>query len=238
MTLPDRVREMPPHWANETIRPFDEDLCRDSLPFVRQRYWCDAGSINVFRIVGTRHPDYKNMSWRWMIENGKRMPENLALHETNPGYYLETSRKSPEMTYITMDGLDFYVSTDGNHRSAIARFDFHYRGITTLHGVSIEDVRVDWLMFECFQRILACLEERRLPYQVTPVSKKLTREDTAGWMLETFLPRIRIRGTGNEIFLENVSQAEQWLNTLPEADSERKSSRKTGIFARFLGKGT
>ena len=153
-------------------------------------------------------------------------------------YYLETSKKSPEMTYITMDGLDFYVSTDGNHRSAIARFDFHYRGITTLHGVSIEDIRVDWPMFECFQRILADLEERRLPYQVSPVSKKLAREDTAGWMLETFLPRIRIRGRGNEIFLENVSQAEQWLNTLPEADSGRKSSRKTGIFARFLGKGT
>lgn len=95
-----------------------------------------------------------------------------------------------------------------------------------------------WPMFECFQRILADLEERRLPYQVSPVSKKLTREDTAGWMLETFLPRIRIRGRGNEIFPENVSQAEQWLNTLPEADSGRKSSRKTGIFARFLGKGT
>ena len=228
-TFLDRIREMPPHWANETIRPFDEDLYRDSLPFIHRRYWCDAGSINVFRIVGTRHPDYKNMNWRWLIENGKRMPENLALHETNPDYYLETSRKIPEMTYITMDGLDFYVSTDGNHRSAIARFDFHYRGITTLHGVSIEDVRFDWPMFGCFQRILALLEERSLPYQVAPMSKKLTREDTAGWMLETFLPRIRIRGMGTEIFLENVSQVEQWLNTLPEADPERKSSPTLGL---------
>ena len=236
MNLPDRIRDMPPHWAGETIRPFDEDLFRDSLPFVRRRYWCDSGSVNVFRIVGTTHASYQNKTWDWMIKNAKKISSNLKEYEWNPDYYLQTTKKG-DISFVTFDGLDYYIM-QGNHRSTIARFDFHYRGLTTLHGVSIEDVRIDWPMFECFQRILAHLEERHLPYQVATLSEKLTREDTAGWMLETFLPRIRIRGMGTEIFLENVSQAEQWLNTLPEADSGRKSSRKTGIFARFLGKGT
>ena len=86
MTLLDKARSSPPHWANDTIRPFDEELYRDALPFAIRRYWCDSGSVNVFRVVGTRHPDYRNMNWRWMLGNGKRMTENLALHETNPGW--------------------------------------------------------------------------------------------------------------------------------------------------------
>ena len=60
MTLLDRIRDMPPHWAGETIRPFDEDLFRDSRPFVRRHYWCDSGSVNVFRIIGTIHASYPN----------------------------------------------------------------------------------------------------------------------------------------------------------------------------------
>ena len=159
MTLLEKVRSSPPHWANDTIRPFDEELYRDALPFAIRRYWCDSGSVNVFRVVGTRHPDYRNMNWRWMLGNGKRMTENLALHETNPGYYLETVRKVPEMTYLTLDGLDYYVSTDGNHRSTIARFDFHYRGLTTRHGVTIEDVRIDWDLFRAYREIVGLVEE-------------------------------------------------------------------------------
>ena len=211
MTLLEKVRSSLPHWANDTIRPFDEDLYREALPFATRRYWCDSASINVFRIVGTRHPDYRNMSWRWMLENGKRMTENLALHETNSGYYLETVRKTPEMTYLTLDGLDFYVNTDGNHRSTIARFDFHYRGLTTLHGVTIEDVRIDWDLFRAYREIVGLVEEGILACVVTPLSEKLSREDTAGWMLETFRTGIRIRSKGTEQVFETADQARSFL---------------------------
>lgn len=216
MTLLEKVRSSLPHWANDTIRPFDEDLYREALPFATRRYWCDSGSVNVFRIVGTRHPDYRNMSWRWMLENGKRMTENLALHETNSGYYLETVRKTPEMTYLTLDGLDFYVNTDGNHRSTIARFDFHYRGLTTLHGVTIEDVRIDWDLFRAYREIVGLVEEGILACFVTPLSEKLSREDTAGWMLESFRTGLRIRSKGTEQVLETADQARSFLRERTE----------------------
>ncbi len=216
MTLLQKVRTSPPHWANEAIRPFDEDLYREALPFVKRRYWCDSGSINVFRIVGTRHPDYRNMSWRWMLENGKRMPENLALHATNPGYYLETVRKVPEMTYITLDGMDFYVSTDGNHRSTIARFDFHDCGTTTLHGVTIDDVRIDWDMFRIYREIIDLIEGGVLSCFVVPFSEKLSREDTAGWMLETFRTGLKIRSKGTERILEDAQTAQEWIRERAE----------------------
>ena len=216
MTLLEKVRSSPPHWANNTIRPFDEDLFRDALPFVTRRYWCDSGSVNVFRIVGTRHPEYRNMSWGWMIEHGKRMPENLFLHGTNPGYYLETGRKIPEMTYLTLDGLDYFVNTDGNHRSTIARFDFHNRGLTTLHGVTIEDVRIDWDLFRVYGEIVGLVEEGILAGFVAPFSEKLSREDTAGWMLETFRTAIRIRSKGKEQILETADQARSFLRERTE----------------------
>lgn len=222
MTLLERVRQSPPHWVQETIRPFDEDLYRESLPFVKRRYWCDSGSVNVFRIVGTRHPDYKNMSWRWMIENGKRMSENLELHRTNPVYYFETTRKIPEMTYITMDGLDFYVSTDGNHRSAIARFDFHYRGLTTLHGVSIDDIRIDEDMFRFYRNLKKVQEERFLPWIVSSESETISREDTAGWMLETHRIRIRVKTPGKEWLFEDPEAGGVFLASLSAAADKGK----------------
>ncbi|WP_150113927.1 hypothetical protein [Leptospirillum ferriphilum] len=209
MTFIEKVLELPPHWANDTIRPFDEELYREALPFVTRRYWCDSASVNVFRIVGTRHPDYRNMNWGWMIEHGKRMSENLALHGTNPGYYLETGRKLPEMTYITLDDLDFYVNTDGNHRSTIARFDFHYRGLTTLHGVTVEDVRID-------REMIRLLEEGILSGFVAPFSEKLSREDTAGWMMETFRTGLRIRSKGTEQVLEKADQVREWIRERTE----------------------
>ena len=221
MTLLDRIRDMPPHWAGETIRPFDEDLFRDSRPFVRRHYWCDSGSVNVFRIIGTIHASYQNKTWDWMIKNGKKISSNLREYGENPDYYLQTTKKG-DISFVTWDALDYYI-WQGNHRSAIARFDFHYRGITTLHGVSIEDVRIDWDLFEGYRKISRLIRENRLPLLAAPVSKKLSREDTAGWMLETFSVRIRIEDAKGETFLDNVETVGEFLRkNTPSAPGKRR----------------
>lgn len=228
MTLLDKVREMPPHWANETIRPFDEDLCRDSLPFARRHYWCDSGSVNVFRIVGTTHPTYQNKTWDWMIRNAKKISSNLMEYEKNPGYYLQTAKKG-DLSYITMDGLDFYIG-QGNHRSTIARFDFHYRGITTLHGVSIEDIRVDWPLYECFQRINQLVKGGITSCSVSSKPEVLSEERFSGGSLDTLLPQICIREKGEELILKNTEEAEMWILERKEA-LDRK--RKPSLFERL-----
>lgn len=155
-----------------------------------------------------------------MIENGKKISSNLREYERNPDYYLQTGKKG-DISYVTMDGLDFYIRT-GNHRSAIARFDFHYRGITTLHGVSIEDVRVDRELFEGYRKISRLIRDLRLPLSATPVSEKLSREDTAGWMLETFAVRIRIEDAKEQTFLEDAEAVADWIRTQTPAVPERK----------------
>ena len=224
MNLPDRIREMPPHWAGETIRPFDEDLFRDSLPFVRRRYWCDSGSVNVFRIVGTTHASYQNKTWDWMIKNAKKISSNLKEYEWNPDYYLQTAKKG-DISFVTLDGLDYYIR-QGNHRSAIARFDFHYRGITTLHGVSIEDVRVDWPMFRLYREIVRKQEEHVLPWGLFRESELLSREDTAGWMLETYRIGIRVKTPEKEWRFETPEAGEDFLASVVGTGGRRGGKKK------------
>jgi hypothetical protein len=156
-----------------------------------------------------------------MIQNGKRISGNLREYERSPEYYLQTVKKG-DISYVTMDGLDFYVSTDGNHRSAIARFDFHYRGLTTLHGVSIEDVRIDRELLGGYRKISRLIRERKFPLTATPVSEKLSREDTAGWMLETFNVRIRIENASEQTFLDDAEAVEDWIRKQTPAVLERK----------------
>ncbi|MGL3709479.1 hypothetical protein ACSYAY_01245 [Leptospirillum ferriphilum] len=209
MTLLEKVRESPPHWANDTIRPFDEDLFREALPFATRRYWCDSASVNVFRIVGTDHESYKNKTWLWMLENGQRIFSNLREYEKNPEYYLKTGKKN-DLSYVTMDGMDFYIR-QGTHRSTIARFDFHYRGLTTLHGVTVEDIRIDRQMYRMYRELKKMQEERFLPWVFSHESETLSREDTAGWMLETYRIRIRLKTPGKEWIFEEADAVRNFL---------------------------
>ena len=224
MTLIDKVRSSPPHWANDAIRPFDEALFREALPFPVRRYWCDSASVNVFRIVGTDHESYKNKTWAWMFTNAQRISSNLREYEVDPNYYLQTVKKK-DMVFQTLDGLDYYIR-QGNHRSAIARFDFHYRGITTLHGVSIEDVRVDWPMFRLYREIVRKQEEHVLPWGLFRESELLSREDTAGWMLETYRIGIRVKTPEKEWRFETPEAGEDFLASVVGTGGRRGGKKK------------
>ena len=224
MTLPDRIREMPPHWANETIRPFDENLYRESLPFARQRSWCDCVSVNVFKIVGTDHDSYKNKTWDWMIKNAKKISSNLKEYEWNPDYYLQTVKKK-DMVFQTLDGSDYFIR-QGNHRSTIARFDFHYRGATTLHGVTVDDVRIDQEMFRLFRELVKRKGEHCLPWEISCESELLSRGDTAGWMLETYRIGIRVKTPEKEWRFETPEAGEDFLASVVGTGGRRGGKKK------------
>jgi hypothetical protein len=185
-TILDRARRDPPHWSNDKIKAWDENEFRRLEPFVKMEYWSDQGSINVFRVVGTQHWDYRGKSWINFLETGKRMNINLGLHAKKPEYYVKTERKRPMMYYVTLDGLSFYVSSDGNHRTGIARFDFHYRGLTMLHGVSINHYHVDWEFVRLCQQLTDACREQAIPATLQAFKESLQREDTAGWKLDHY----------------------------------------------------
>lgn len=78
--------------------------------------------------VGTDHPQYAGMTWLELLERGKRMDINIPLLEKNPGYYTQAEQQHAGMSFVSTDGIHWYVSADGNHRSCLARFLFHLQG--------------------------------------------------------------------------------------------------------------
>lgn len=182
----DRVQREPPHWANDSIVAWDERRFNQLEPFVVSDYWTDQGSVNVFRVTGTQHWDYQGKSWLDFLHGGKRMEINLNLHAKNPRYYQLTERKRPMMYYLTFDGLSYYVGSDGNHRTCIARFDFHYGGRTMLHGVTLCHYQVDWVFFERYKQLKEVCQERSIAANLQPFKKGVRREDTGGWKLDHY----------------------------------------------------
>jgi len=187
VALKAEIRRHNPFFINQEIQFLTvEELCSVE-PFIFETIWEDNGSINVFLVQGTKHPDYQGMTWLEFLEKGKRMKSNLELFDANPDYYLNTEHKLPTMSYLQIDGGPLYVDTDGNHRTCIAKMFFFLKGLTMLHGVSIVRHRLDYPAWPADREAMdihrGLLERFRF---VRPVRKKLSREDTGGWMRETF----------------------------------------------------
>ena len=225
--LRDQARAQPPAWAGEKIQRWDEPRARALAAFVTRDYWTDQGSINVFRVIGTEHIDYQGLSWLEFLERGKRMDQNLALHAANPGYYRETGRKVPGMYYRSLDGLSWYVGADGNHRTCLARFDFHGRGQTMLHGVTLSHTVADLELFVLYERLREVCLERRLGERIEPHRELLRREDTAGWKLDHTLVSLQMSAPDGDTRLLDAQAARAQLRAL-EAPPRRRWWRIAG----------
>ncbi|MBU9819886.1 hypothetical protein J1782_08300 [Rahnella sp. BCC 1045] len=186
-----KIDARPPHWAGEVILSWDAEKLYKYRDFVRHSYWTDRGSINVFCVKGTDHPDYQGLSWQAFLHKGKRMDINIPMMERNPDYYLGTEAKKPGMYYNSYNGLDWYVGSDGNHRTGLARFLFYERQLTHLHGVTLNHYVFDDELLATYCAIQT--EVRRQPeagyhWELTSGTQHVSREDTAGWKTDHFMP--------------------------------------------------
>jgi hypothetical protein len=231
------AKQFPPHWSDQAIAAWDENLMLEVMPFVTSHYWSDRHSINVFSVTGTAHPDYIGLTWRQFLEQGKRMPVNQNLLQANPAYYLDTGVKHPSMLYVSLDGKRWYVNGDGNHRTCLARFFFEkltmfgFQSQTMIHGVHVDDYRVDWRLFDLYKRINTLLRSgtTRDGGRIECVREHAGREDGPAWKLDTYIPRIRYTRANGETALLDQEGARALLGRLT-----RQSSRK-GLFGGVFG---
>ncbi len=163
--------------------PFNESLI-DLFSTVRE--WQDGIRLDLELVKGSVHPDYAGRSWLWLLENGKRMDHNLCLLIENPVYYFEETKKLPAMSYLAV-GNAYYVYTDGNHRTCIARFLFQLLGLDpVLSGVEVVRKEIDIEALRAFEK----LKSRGASVMVS--RKKTAREDGAGWMREHYMLRFSV----------------------------------------------
>lgn len=195
------AKQNPPHWANETLAVWDKEKQQAMEPFLTSKFWGSAQSMNVFRVIGTDHPDYQGKSWLWLLENGKRMVGNQRELQRNPGYYLEVTKKQPEMSYISLDGQRWFVYCDGNHRTCLARFAHEFWGRNEIHGVELFDYRHDLELANLYEQLLDVNEERQLQLRLTTAQRTVRRDDNPGWMQEYYEPRVVVRPVQREAII-------------------------------------
>lgn len=179
-----------PHWSNDVLLSWEQLFTPEKQAFLTHHYWTDSGSVNVFRVVGTDHWDYQGKTWFGFLTSGKRMQRNLQALEDNPSYYLQPVRRQPSIHYNTLDGLDYYVGTDGNHRTCIARFFLAESQQSQLHNVTINHYKIDEAFLQSFQRLRDLIHQARLPIVLEPARQTLGREDTAGWKMDRYAPSL------------------------------------------------
>lgn len=192
LSLADSLR---PLWATEQILRFDDEKFRSLSPYVSSHHWQAEGSLNVYRVIGTRHPDYPGMTWREFLERGKRMATiNRPLWEQNPNYYEGTGLKEPRMGFITLDGVNWYVDDDGNHRTCIARFHFAKGGRSGwFHGVGLADWRFDTEFGAALESARKISDDRRCDLELEHKLRCVKREDGPTWKLDHFENRARLK---------------------------------------------
>ncbi|MCK7066539.1 hypothetical protein L8P91_10055 [Enterobacter bugandensis] len=225
----DRVDRNLPAWAEHQIKAWDLIAFRQAEDFITHHYWTDKGSINVFRVVGTDHPQYAGMTWSELLLRGKRMDINIPLIEKNPGYYTDVSVQHTSMSYVSLDGIHWYISADGNHRSCLARFYFHLLGhsVTQLHNVSLSQYRTDTAFMSVCQavsQLAPALRQKGVYLTLTARRLPVSREDTPGWKLDTFRTEVSVTldnvASGDDIRTFELHSATEAQQLLRQMESE------------------
>ena len=187
-----RSRAAPPYWSGERLQLFPQDRFAAMAPFVLTHRGCDDAPLNLFQGVGTRHPDYTGMTWLEFLERGRHMPANRQWWADNSGYYTEPGRKWPAMSFISLDGTDWYVDADGEHRTCIARFDFDHRVLRTLTGLSLTDWRFDEVFKERMDRLTDLIRNRRIQIEIEHRKALVERSDNPGWKLDRYVNTLQV----------------------------------------------
>lgn len=222
MELIERVELEKPHIAEDIILELTDNELKRAEQFSSSVSWVQSSSVNVFDVCGTLHPDYCNKSWLNLLQNGKRMKENLRLLNENTGYYCETKYKS-QMAYIKIDDK-IYIGRDGNHSTCIAKFLFFFEGITTIHGVTVEEYNIDDAFEAAYGQLHHIIERYNLPWRAEVCRNIVSRSDTAGWKRDTIELSAFIRNYKSGY--ETQLSSEQILYLISESENP---------FKRFIG---
>ncbi|WP_434986923.1 hypothetical protein [Vreelandella zhaodongensis] len=220
------LASMPPDWSLEPIKPWEAVYSRDASAFVSREYWTDTGSVNVFRVVGTMHHQYQGKTWLQFLLGGKRMQHNLQRLMDNPGYYLHPVNRRPKIDYYTIDGLDYFVGSDGNHRTCLARFFLDQEGKSQLHEVTVHHHHLDQAFFNVYRSLQGSIREHHVAKVIWPDRRLLGRDDTAGWKVDRFEPFLMCRDleTGQEMELNQ----EQALDMTLDLEANRRQVKLQG----------
>jgi hypothetical protein len=152
---------------NDTILSWDKAFPSSKQKFVVQENRKEKQTVNLSKVVGTHHQTYAgNMTWRELLNSGQRMqgPDGwISKVDKNPKLFSESSMPYHDIHYGTVDGENYYIIGEGNHRTTIAKFLFALQGVEPLlQGVTTTTYTVDWKACEAHENCLQTIERKKL----------------------------------------------------------------------------
>jgi len=110
--------------------------------------------IEISSIIGTEHADYgMRKNWISMLYFAKRMHLVLEKYKENPDYYFLKKRKKGDLCYSTINGRDYYIADDGNHRTVIAKFILSQVNEKRLYGIDIKRYDINYEFYEAYKKL-------------------------------------------------------------------------------------
>lgn len=198
----------PPHFSSRVLAKWDYAAFLKLKQYVVVEDKNSTNSINVFNVIGTTHPDHAGKTWLELLEDPHCSESTIPMLQKNPGYYLCAARKIPEMQFISLDGGDLYIE-EGNHRTAVAMFLLPTKGLTQLHGVSLQDYRIDWHFKELCDQMTAKLRHLKMPVSFEVCRELVERRDVADWRQDRYSLTVKLHNhkTGDTFWLDSEKLA-------------------------------
>jgi len=217
------IRNAEGHLA-EIIQPYPEHL----ETFVEVEEYYSNTSVDVFKVVGTNHPNYTGKFWAEILKVGIRMNNiNLPLLKRNPGYYFERVSKKPPMYYAEVDGK-LYIYGDGNHRTSIAKVLFSYTGHRELHGVTLHRFSVNHRKKQLLEELKKVARAKGIFLEIETERRRVGREDREGFHRDYFQIDVRVAGkSGKFLVIKTDEELRSLINEL----------RNLSWLKKLLGKG-
>lgn len=205
------IKEQPPSFSNQPIKILEHERWMESEPFIKEINLSNNTSVEVSKITGAKRPEYSDMTWHDILQHAKRMATNLEMFDESPEYYLETEKEKNYMSYMQIDGGDYYVE-QGIHRTCIAKYFFHYIQVQVLYGVKVYSFKIDHEAKNLF-KILADFDP-----SIRTINRKLTSESGSGWWRKTFTTEFKFLSKGK---------------ILNKMEAHRLLKQSTGLWSRI-----
>lgn len=159
------ITEEPFEIATQIVKSY-QDTEEEIRGFVLDKFYQKNTDMDVKRVTGSNHPDYINQPWSYLITDGKRSSIRLDELAKTPEYYLsDIQEEKPNFVKI---GQDIFIVGDGNNRTIIAKFFFHFNrdkiDEPLLRNVTLTEYVVDWESLIIKKEIDSLLNETRFAH--------------------------------------------------------------------------
>lgn len=225
MTVLEKIKELKPLWGNDPLLVWDEALLKKVSPFVTDIYQSNNESVNAYSIIGSDNKEHLGKTWNQLLDQAKNIEQLVSQYELRKHFFYSADATENNVRIVSMDGIRWFVQGDAIYDVALSRFDLIGSPKSMLHGVTKEDVRVDWTMFRYYTTLQGLLKHHRLGMKLSAENLVRSVTEHGGFIHTTFHVLVS---------LEHEDGRSQNLARMQVEEMIGSFAEKNGMFDKLL----